>query len=141
MEDEAILQRLVIASLEAAERMLKEHQTVIPFGVRASADTEDVKISCYHEKLPGADWQELIDHTVGKLKEHVASEDVHSTAIVTTLEADERSAIGIQIETPAGSKLFIYPFFLNGSEGVSIDEPIQSEGQIAGRVFEPTTGA
>ena len=61
-------------------------------------------------------------------------ENVFATALVTELESDGESGIGLQIETLDSSVLFVYPFKKETDEWV-IDEPVQTD-QLLSSVFE-----
>lgn len=134
MDNKKTIERLVLASIDAAQRMLEEQNQVIPFGVLAYAETEDITMKCVSEKYPDADWQELIDATATALKQCVKIENIAATAIVTSLESDSDFGVGIQVETPISAVLFIYPYVKN-SNGWVINEPEQADILIAPRVF------
>ena len=136
MSEEKKLEQVIILSLETAQKMIKEHKTITPFAAWAFTDNNDIKMSSYQESLPDGSWQELIEHTVKNMRRLEKDEKLQITAVITALESGNNTAIGIQIETVAGAKLFIYPYSVNDSENISIDEPIQSDMLIAGKVFQ-----
>jgi len=125
---------MVLTCIDTAKAMLAEYELIIPFGIRASNANEDLKMNCPGDKLPDADWDEQIRLVVTELKEFVSSESIFATALVTELESDGESAIGVQIETELSSVLFVYPFVLHDKEWV-ISEPIETE-QLFARVYE-----
>lgn len=134
MDQQKQLEQMVLACIDTAKAMLKEYQLVIPFGLRAFNDTEDMKMSCPAEKNPDAGWEEQIEMVVSELKEHVANENVSATILVTELAAEDETGIGLQIETMMSSVLFVYPYKKIDDEWV-IDEPIQTE-QLLATVFD-----
>ncbi len=137
MENEKKIEQLIILGLETAKKLIESHKTVIPFGVRVFNDNEEVSLCNYYEAVPDADWNELIEHTITKLKEFAQKEDICATGIFTTLENGDDTAVGIQIETPQTAKLFIFPYTISEDAKVTIKEaePIQSEALIASNVF------
>jgi len=134
LDQQKQLEQMVLACIDTAKAMLKEYQLVIPFGLRAFNDTEDMKMSCPAEKNPDAGWEEQIEMVVSELKEHVANENVSATILVTELAAEDETGIGLQIETMMSSVLFVYPYKKIDDEWV-IDEPIQTE-QLLATVFD-----
>ena len=134
MDQQKQLEQMVLACIDTAKAMLKEYQLVIPFGLRAFNDTEDMKMSCPAEKNPDAGWEEQIEMVVSELKEHVANENVSATILVTELAAEDETGIGLQIETMMSSVLFVYPYKKVDDEWV-IDEPIQTD-QLLTTVFD-----
>lgn len=135
MENEdKTLERMVVFSLEIAQNMLDEYETVIPFGVRAFADSDDIKMQCFQEKQPEADWDELVKKTVDELKKSVDKEDIFATAIVLSVESDDAKGVGLQIDTRQAPALFVYPYVKEDDKWV-INEPTQVNMLIAPRVF------
>ena len=134
MDQQKQLEQMVLACIDTAKAMLKEYQLVIPFGLRAFNDTEDMKMSCPAEKNPDAGWEEQIEMVVSELKEHVANENISATILVTELAAEDETGIGLQIETMMSSVLFVYPYKKVDDEWV-IDEPIQTD-QLLTTVFD-----
>jgi len=134
LDQQKQLEQMVLACIDTAKAMLKEYQLVIPFGLRAFNDTEDMKMSCPAEKNPDAGWEEQIEMVVSELKEHVANENVSATILVTELAAEDETGIGLQIETMMSSVLFVYPYKKVDDEWV-IDEPIQTD-QLLTTVFD-----
>ena len=132
--EEKTLEKLIIFSLEVAQNMLDEYELVIPFGVHALANSEDIKMRCFQEKQPTADWGELIQTTTNELKKTIAQEKIVATAIVLSVEADDQKGIGVQIETPQSPVLFVYPYHKEEDKWV-IDEPTQAQMLIAPKVF------
>ena len=133
-EDQKKLERLVLVSIEVAQEMLDEYEAVIPFGVRAFADSDEVKMQCFQEEHPKANWDELIKTTVNELKKSVSKQDIFATAIVLSVESEDAMGVGLQIDTRKGPALFVYPYHKNEDKWV-IDEPMQAEMLIAQRVF------
>jgi len=134
LDQQKQLEQMVLACIDTAKAMLKEYQLVIPFGLRAFNDTEDMKMSCPAEKNPDAGWEEQIEMVVSELKEHVANENISATILVTELAAEDETGIGLQIETMMSSVLFVYPYKKVDDEWV-IDEPIQTD-QLLTTVFD-----
>lgn len=134
LDQQKQLENMVLACIDTAKAMLKEYQLVIPFGLRAFSDTEDMKMSCPAEKNPDAGWEEQIEMVVSELKEHVANENISATVLVTELAAEDETGIGMQIETMMSSVLFVYPYKKVDDEWV-IDEPIQTD-QLLATVFD-----
>lgn len=126
MELEKQLEKMVLACIDTAKAMLGEYQTVIPFGLRAFNDSEDMKMNCPAEQNSTADWNEQITAVVTELKEFVATENIAATILVTDLQADDETGVGLQIETEMSSVLFVYPYHKENDEWV-IDEPVQTE--------------
>lgn len=134
MDQQKQLEQMVLACIDTAKAMLNEYQLVIPFGLRAFNDSEDMKMSCPAEQNPDAGWQEQIEMVVSELKEHVKNENIAATVLVTELATEDEKGIGLQIETVMSSVLFVYPYKNVEDEWV-IDEPIQTE-QLLSTVFE-----
>jgi len=134
-DEQKTLERLVTFSIEVAQNMLNEYETVIPFGVRAFADTDEVKMQCFQEQEPEADWDDLIQKTVSELKQQTADENIFAIAVVLSVESEDLQGIGLQIDTRKGPVLFVYPYQKKAEEWV-IEEPIQAEMLIAPRVFD-----
>ena len=130
MDQQKQLETMVLACIDTAKAMLDEYKMVIPFGLRAYNDSEDMKMNCPAEKNPDAGWLEQIDAVVAELKEHVANENISATVLVTELAADGEKGIGLQIETEMSSVLFVYPYAKKEDEWV-IDEPIQTDQLLA----------
>ena len=124
----------MLFSIEVAQEMLDEYEAVIPFGVRAFADSDDVKMQCFQEEQPKANWDELIKTTASELKKSVSEDDIFATAIVLSVESDDAIGVGLQIDTRKGPALFVYPYHKDEDKWV-IDEPMQAEMLIAPRVF------
>ncbi len=133
MDEEKLIERLVMVSLDTAKGMLDEYKLVIPFGIRVFRDNEDVKMNCPADQHRDADWNEQIDLVAAELRDYVKNENVYATAVVTSLEAESKMGIGLQVETEVSSVLFIYPYAKKEDEWV-IDEPIQTE-QLMATVF------
>ena len=133
MEQQKQIEQLVLLCIDTAKEMLKEYKVIIPFGIRAFNNSEDMKMNCPGDKIPEADYSKQIDNVVGELKEFVANEDIFATAYVTALESDDESGIGLQIETELSSVLFVYPYRKQDDDWV-IDEPIQTD-QLMSKVF------
>ena len=133
MEQQKQIEQLVLLCIDTAKEMLKEYKVIIPFGIRAFNNSEDMKMNCPGDKIPEADYSKQIDNVVGELKEFVSNEDIFATAYVTALESDDESGIGLQIETELSSVLFVYPYRKQDDDWV-IDEPIQTD-QLMSKVF------
>lgn len=134
MDQQKQIEQLVLLCIDTAKEMLKEYKVIIPFGIRTFNDSEDMKMNCPADKVPEDDYSKQIDKVVSELKEFVESEDVFATAYVATLESDDDSGIGLQIETEQSSVLFVYPYRKQDDDWV-IDEPIQT-AQLMAKVFE-----
>ena len=134
MDQQKQLEQLVLVCLDTARGMLDEYKLVIPFGIRAFSDSEDMKMNCPAKNDSDEDWNTQIDAVVNELKHFVSNENVFATALVTELESDGESGIGLQIETLDSSVLFVYPFKKETDEWV-IDEPVQTD-QLLSSVFE-----
>ena len=132
--EQKTLERIVAFSMEVAERMLYEYGTVIPFGIRAFADSDDVEMKCFQEEHPEASWDELLQTTVDELKKAVAEEKIFATAIVLSVESEDTIGIGLQIDTHKAPALFVYPYHQQ-DDGWVIEEPSQAEMLVAPRVF------
>jgi len=134
-KEQIALERVVLLSMEVAQKMLDEYGTVVPFGVRAHADSEDVLMKCFQEEYPEASWDDLLQTTVDELKKSVEEEDIFATAVVLSVESNDSMGIGLQIDTRKAPALFVYPYHKDGDIW-EIDEPIQAEMLLAPRVFE-----
>jgi len=134
LDQQKQLEQMVLACIDTAKAMLTEYQLVIPFGLRAFSDSEDMKMSCPAEKNPEAGWEEQIEMVVTELKEHVANENISATVLVTELASEGEKGIGLQIETVMSSVLFVYPYNKVEDEWV-FDEPIQTN-QLLSTVFD-----
>ena len=133
MDNSKKIEQMVLTSIDTAKAMLDEYETVIPFGIRCYADSEDMKMNCPGDDKPDADWNEQIDMVINELKAFVSDEAIFATALVTELQSDESTGLGLQIETELSSVLFVYPYKKIGDDWV-IDEPIQTD-QLLNTVF------
>lgn len=133
MDQQKQLEQLVLVCLDTAKAMLNEYKLVIPFGIRAFNDSEDMKMNCPADSHPNENWDIQIDEVVKELKVFVDTENIFATALVTELASEGETGIGLQVETPSTSVLFVYPFKKEKDEWV-IDEPIQTD-QLLSRVF------
>lgn len=133
MDEQKKIEQLVLLCIDTAKEMLKEYKVIIPFGIRAFNDSEDMKMNCPSDKIPEDDYSKQIDNVVRELKVFVAHENVFATAFVIELEAGGQSGIGLQIETSQSSVLFVYPYRKKDDDW-EIDEPIQTE-QLMEKVF------
>jgi len=136
MDQKKQLEQMVLACIDTAKAMLDEYKIVIPFGLRAFNDTEDMKINCPAEKNPTADWEEQIEAVVSELRQYVVDENVAATVLVTALSAGDEDGIGLQIETEMSSVSFVYPYRRENDEWV-IDEPIETD-QLFSSVYLET---
>jgi hypothetical protein len=128
IDQEKTIEKLVLVCIDTAKAMLDEYKTVIPFGIRAFKDGDDLKMNCPGDKKPEADFNEQIDMVVDELQEFVKTEQIFATALVTELESDGETAIGLQVETELSPGLFVYPFHKDEEKNEwIIDEPIQTE--------------
>lgn len=133
MDQQKQIEQLVLLCIDTAKEMLKEYKVIIPFGIRAFNDSEDMKMNCPGDKIPEADVSVQIENVVSELKEFVANENIFATAYVSALESDNESGIGLQIETEQSSVLFVYPYREQDDDWI-IDEPIQTD-QLMTKVF------
>lgn len=133
MDQQKQIEKLVLTSLDTAKGMLEEYELVVPFGVRAYHDSEDMKMNCPADQHPEEQWAQQIDEVVNELKTFVNNENIFATALVTELASDGESAIGLQIETAESSVLFVYPFKNEQGEWV-LDEPVKTD-QLLSCVF------
>jgi hypothetical protein len=134
MENDKKMEQLLVSSIQAAQKMLDEYQMIIPFGVKAFLKNEDVKMQCFQEKFPKADWQELINLTATELKKAVKTEELFATTVITELESEGEKGVGIQIETIESAVLFVYPYEKKDDKWL-IDEPIQLDVLTAPKIF------
>jgi len=126
MNQEKTIEKMVVTCLDTAQAMLEKDGMVIPFGVRAINDGEDLKMNCPGDKKPKADFNEQIEMIVDELKTFVKNDFSYVIAIVTELESDDEKAIGLQVETDISSVLFVYPFREKDGQWI-IDNPIQTD--------------
>ena len=134
MDNDKKLENMVLTCIDTAKAMLSEYELIIPFGIRSFTETEDLKMNCPGDENTNSDWEEQILMVVTELKQFVSTENIFSTALVTELESEGQSAIGIQIENEMSSVLFVYPFKLQDSDWV-VSEPIETD-QLLSRVYE-----
>jgi len=134
-DEQKSLENIVIFSIEVAQKMLNEYGTVVPFGVRAFADSDEVMMRCFQEEQPEASWDELIETTVNKLKESVEEEDIFATAVVLRVESSDTTGIALQIDTRKAPALFVYPYHMQDEQWI-IGEPVQADVLLAPRVFD-----
>jgi len=125
MNQEKIIEKMVVACLDTAQAMLEKDEMVIPFGVRAINDGEDLKMNCPGDKKPKANFNEQIEMVVDELKTFVKNDFSYVIAIVTELESGDERAVGLQVETDISSVLFVYPFRKKNEQWI-IDNPIQT---------------
>lgn len=130
MDQQKQLEKMVLACIDTAQAMLDEYDTVIPFGLRAFNDSEDMTMNCPAEQNTKADWDQQIEDVVSELKDFVRTENIAATMLVTSLQSDEESGVGVQIETEMSSVLFIYPYKKEDDKWV-IDGPVQTEQLLA----------
>jgi len=128
------LENMVLTCIDTAKAMLVEYKMVIPFGIRSFVDNEDLKMNCPGDKLADPNWDEQLNMVVNELKTFVSNESIFATVVVTELESEGETAIGLQIETELSSVLFVYPFILKDDVWV-ISEPIETN-QLLSRVYE-----
>ncbi len=133
-DEQKKLEQMVIFSIDVAQEMLNAYEAVIPFGVRAFADSDEIKMKCFQEEHPKANWDELIQTTVDELKNSVELEDIFATAVVLSVESKDSIGVALQIDTRKGPALFVYPYHQEEDKWI-IDEPTQAEMLIAPRVF------
>ncbi|MDX2506514.1 MAG: hypothetical protein QNL62_18825 [Gammaproteobacteria bacterium] len=133
MDQEKLMENLVVTCLDTAKAMLDEYKMVIPFGIRAFKESDDLKMNCPGDKKPEANFDKQIEMVVGELKTFVQNEPIYATALVTELESGDEKAIGMQIETEQSPVLFVYPFHKESEQWI-IDEPIQTD-QLLATVF------
>lgn len=133
MDQEKVIESLVLTCVDTAKAMLDEYGVVVPFGIRAFNDSDDLKMNCPADQQRDDDWTEQINNVVSELKGFVAEESIFATALVTELASDGETGIGLQIETELSSVLFVYPFKKQDDEW-KIDEPIQTD-QLLATVF------
>ena len=133
-KDQKKLESMILFSIQVAQEMLDEYETVIPFGIRAFADSDEIKMQCFQEKHPKGNWDELIKTTVNELKKSVEQDDIFATAVVLSVESEDAIGVGLQIDTRKGPALFVYPYHKDEDKWI-IDEPSQAEMLIAPRVF------
>ena len=127
------LEKLTITCIDTAQAMLDEYGVVVPFGIRAFKDSNDLKMNCPAKEIKDADWVQQIDMVVADLKEYLIKENIVATALVTGMESDEGTGLGLQIETEQGAVLFVYPYKMTGGLW-KIDEPIQTQ-QLLSKVY------
>ncbi len=125
---------MVLTCIDTAKAMLDEYEVVVPFGIRAYHDSDDLKMNCPAEDNPDTDWNEQIDAVVNELKGFISNENIFATTLVTELESEDEKGLGLQIESELSSVLFIYPFKKLNNEWV-IDEPFQTD-QLLSTVFK-----
>lgn len=133
MDQEKLMENLVVTCLDTAKAMLDEYKMVIPFGIRAFKEGDDLKMNCPGDKNPEANFDKQIEMVVDELKTFVINEQIYATALVTELESGDEKAIGLQIETEQSPVLFVYSFYKEDKKWI-IDEPIQSD-QLLATVF------
>jgi len=126
MNQEKTIEKMVMVCLDTAQSMLEKDEIVIPFGVRAINDGEDLKMHCPGDKKPEANFNEQIEMVVDELKAFVENDFSYVIAIVTELESGNEKAIGLQVETDLSSVLFVYPFRKKNEQWI-IDNPIQTD--------------
>jgi len=129
MNQEKIIEKLVVVCLDTAQAMLEQYEMVIPFGIHAMNDGEDLKMHCPGDKKPEENFNEQIEMVVNELKACVKHDSCYVIAIVTELEAGAEKAIGLQVETDLSSVLFVYPFRKKNKQWI-IDNPIQTDQRL-----------
>ncbi|GMQ83898.1 MAG: hypothetical protein BMS9Abin06_0644 [Gammaproteobacteria bacterium] len=137
MNQEKTIEKLVLVCLDTAQAMLEKYGMVIPFGIRAINDGEDLKMNCPGDKKPKANFNKQIEMVVDELKAFVKDEFSYVIAIVTELESGDEKAIGLQVETDLSSVLCVYPFRKENEQWI-IDNPIQTD-QLLPSVRSPAT--
>jgi len=129
MNQEKIIEKMVMVCLDTAQAMLEKHEMVVPFGLRAIHDGEDLKMNCPGDKKPEENFNKQIEMVVDELKAYVKHESCYVIAIVTELESGDEKAIGLQVETDLSSVLFVYPFRKKNKQWI-IDNPIQTDQRL-----------
>lgn len=133
MDQDKQIEQLVLTCIDTAKAMLDEYGLVVPFGIRAFNDSDDLKMNCPADKNPEDNLDIQVDRIVSELKEFVANEDIFATALVTDLEAGDEQGVGLQVETEISSVLFVYPY-TRENDGWVISGPIQTD-QLLTTVF------
>ena len=133
MSDEKKLEQMILTSIDTAKAMLDEYELVIPFGIRAYKDSDDMKMNCPGENELKENWNDQIELVVTELKKFVSDENVFATVLVTELESEDERGLGLQVESELSSVLFVYPFRKEKEEWI-VDEPIQT-GQLLQTVY------
>lgn len=142
MDQQKQIEQMVLTCIDTAKAMLNEYGLVMPFGIRSFNDSDDMKMNCPGDEHPDADWNAQIDLVVSELKSFLEKENISATALVTELQSDDESGIGLQIETELSSVLFVYPYRKDESNKDEsnkdqwiIDEPVQTD-QLLMTVFK-----
>lgn len=133
MNQEKAIEKLVLTSIDTAKAMLNEYGVVMPFGIRAFNDSDDLKMNCPADQQTEPDWTQQINDVVAELKKFLATENIFATALVTELQAEGETGIGLQIETERSSVLFVYPVKKQGDDW-EIEEPLKTD-QLLASVF------
>ncbi|VAW72574.1 hypothetical protein MNBD_GAMMA10-1682 [hydrothermal vent metagenome] len=120
------IEQMVLSCIDTAKAMLEEYEQVIPFGIRAFSDSDDLKMNCPADKNPQAGWSEQIDLVVSELRGFVSNDAICATALVTELESGAEKGLGVQVETELSSVLFVYPFRKQDDEW-HIEEPVKTD--------------
>lgn len=133
MDQDKQLEQLVLTCIDTAQAMLEEYGMVVPFGIRAFNDSDDLKMNCPADKNPADNMDRQIEHVVKELKSFLETEPVFATALVTDLETGDEKGVGLQVETSESAVLFVYPYTKKIDKWV-IEEPIQTQ-QLLATVF------
>jgi hypothetical protein len=135
MNDEELLGKTLHVAREAGLLLLRNHGTVLPFGLMLDTAGDNPRSFFPRDQLPRASWDELLDATLGHLERSIDLDDVGAIAVVTMLESGSESGLGIQVETRASSVFLVYPCSGIG-RNVSLGEPQPAEGLLVGPLLQ-----
>jgi hypothetical protein len=109
MDNGELVGKALYVASEAAEFLLRERGTVLPFALTLDSQGDNVKTYFPADTLPDAEPGELVDAAVNHLEQCIRSTDVGAIALATELVSGEQAGLGLQVETRSTSLFLVYP--------------------------------
>jgi hypothetical protein len=131
MDNGELVGKALYVASEAAEFLLREHGTVLPFALTLDSAGDDVRTYFPGDERPGASPDELVDAAVSHLEQRIRSTDVGVIALATELVSGEQAGLGIQVETRSTSLFLVYPY-IGAGRNQRLGEPGEAEGLLVG---------
>ncbi|MGH9821764.1 MAG: hypothetical protein ACREDR_00675 [Blastocatellia bacterium] len=129
--------KLLVTARECSKFLLKKCGLVRPFGLVLERAGQSVRSFYPKDTGPDATWLELLGLAERELRAAIESGDAAGVALVTGLESDSDTAIGVQVET-ASMTLFLLYRYRKGLLGWRLDEPDSPGGFLIDPPFYPS---
>jgi len=135
--EKELLGRLVSLSRKLSLLLLEQTDQVLPFAITLDPAGKKPQTFYPADSRPDATWEQLLDAAADWLMASVASGSVAAVAVVTLLNSDDqRSGIGVQIETVHSGMLHVYPLE-KGTDGWVLHELVRIDTPIVEPVWPP----